>query len=50
MFDVIEAGGPIQGLMTIPEALWEPSIGIYLIVKGYKPSSPALVDAREPLV
>jgi hypothetical protein len=29
--------------MTIPEAFWELSIGIYLIVKGFRPSSPALV-------
>ena len=46
LFDVIEAGGPVQGLMTIPEALWELSIGIYLIVKGYRTSSPVL--AQEP--
>jgi len=42
LFDVIEAGGPVQGLMTLPEAFWELSIGIYLIVKGYRSSSPAL--------
>ena len=34
MFDVIEAGGSVQGLMTIPEAFWELSLGIYLVVKG----------------
>ena len=32
--------------MTIPEAFWELSIGIYLIVKGYRTSSPVL--AQEP--
>jgi hypothetical protein len=42
MFDVIEGGGPVQGLMTIPEAFWELSIGIYLVVKGFRPSSPVL--------
>jgi len=42
LFDVIEAGGPVQGLMTLPEAFWELSIGVYLIVKGYRSSSPAL--------
>ena len=47
IFDVIEAGGPVQGLMTIPEAAWELSIGVYLIVKGYRPSSPVLAT-REP--
>src|SRR5918994_3679688 len=38
MFDVIEGSGPIQGLMTIPEAFWELSLGFYLVAKGYRPS------------
>jgi hypothetical protein len=38
MFDVIERGSILQGIATIPEALWELSFGIYLIVKGFKPS------------
>jgi hypothetical protein len=38
LFDVIEGGGSVQGLMSIPEAFWELSLGIYLVVKGYKPS------------
>ena len=42
MFDVIEGSGPVQGLMTIPEAFWELSLGIYLVVKGFRPSSPIL--------
>jgi hypothetical protein len=33
--------------MTIPEAIWEFGIGIYLIVKGYRPSSPVLAETRE---
>jgi hypothetical protein len=39
MFDVIERGSPVQGLATIPEFIWELSFGIYLIAKGFKPSS-----------
>jgi Domain of unknown function (DUF4386) len=38
IYDVIEAGGPLQGVMTIPEAFWELSLGIYLVVKGFRPS------------
>ena len=38
MFDVIERGGAVQGIATIPESIWELSFGIYLIVKGFKPS------------
>ncbi len=46
LFDLIEAGGPVQAVMTIPEFFWELSLGIYLIVKGYRTSSP--VFAQEP--
>ena len=38
MFDVIEGAGPVQGLMSIPEAFWELSLGVYLVAKGYRPS------------
>jgi hypothetical protein len=44
MFDLIEGGGPVQGLITIPEAFWELSLGIYLVVKGFRPSSRVLRD------
>ena len=39
MLDVIDRGSPVQGIATIPEAVWELSFGIYLIVKGFKPSA-----------
>jgi hypothetical protein len=46
IFDVIDpgtnAGMAIQGLMTIPEAFWELSLGIYLIAKGYRRDAPVL--------
>ena len=29
---------PVSGLLTIPVAVWEFSLGVYLIVKGFKPS------------
>jgi hypothetical protein len=38
LFDVFEQGGTGQGIATIPEFLWELSLGIYLTVKGFKPS------------
>lgn len=43
MFDVIDRGSPLQGVATIPEAVWELSFGIYLIVKGFRPS-PTLAE------
>jgi hypothetical protein len=34
----IDQGSSIQGIATIPEFLWELSLGIYLAVKGFRPS------------
>jgi hypothetical protein len=42
MFDVTERGSTLQGIATIPEFFWELSLGIYCIVKGFRPSSPIL--------
>jgi hypothetical protein len=42
LFDLIDAGSPVQGIATIPEFLWELSLGIYLTVKGFRPSAPIL--------
>ena len=47
ILDVIPADGAVQVLMTIPEFIWELSIGIYLIVKGYRTSSPALAGTQD---
>ena len=38
LFDLYEAGGPVQGLLTIPEIIWELSLGIYPLVWGFRPS------------
>jgi hypothetical protein len=45
IFDVIEGSSPIQALMTIPEAVWELSLGIYLVAKGFRRDAPVLGDA-----
>ena len=42
LFGVADAGGALQGIATIPEGLWELSLGIYCTVKGFRPSSPIL--------
>ena len=48
MFGVADPGGPLQGIATIPEALWELLLGIYCTVKGFRPESPILrADARD---
>jgi hypothetical protein len=38
LFGVFKAGSAGQAIATIPEFFWELSLGIYLIVKGFKPS------------
>jgi hypothetical protein len=42
MFGVADAGGTLQSIATIPEFLWELSLGIYCTAKGFRPSSPIL--------
>jgi Domain of unknown function (DUF4386) len=41
LFGVIEAGSVWQVIATLPEALWELSLGIWLIVMGFNPSAVA---------
>jgi hypothetical protein len=38
MFHVIEPGSGAQIIATVPEFFWELSFGIYLMVKGFRPS------------
>ena len=38
MFGAIQAGSKAQAIATIPEFFWELLFGLYLIVKGFKPS------------
>jgi hypothetical protein len=45
MFGVDHPGGTLQGLATIPEGLWELSLGVYCTLKGFRPSP--ILD-REP--
>jgi Domain of unknown function (DUF4386) len=42
MFNAIERGGAVQSIATLPEALWELSLSIYCIAKGFRLSSPIL--------
>ena len=44
LFDVIEPGSTGQVIATIPEFFWELSLGIYLIVKGFRPSPIIAMD------
>ncbi len=49
MLGLTERGGTLQGIATIPEFFWELSLGIYCVVKGFKPS-PITTDPEPSLV
>lgn len=42
LFDVANPGGTLQAICTIPEFIWELSLGVYCIAKGFRRSSPLL--------
>jgi hypothetical protein len=45
LFGVFDAGSVWQAIATIPEFLWELSLGIWLIVKGFNSSAVASLSA-----
>ena len=38
LFGAWEQTSATQAILTLPEIAWEASLGIYLMVKGFKPS------------
>lgn len=50
LFDVFEAGSVWQGIATAPEFVYELSLGIYLIVKGFKQSPITSLDTPVPTI
>jgi hypothetical protein len=47
LFDLYEGSGLVQSIATIPEIIWELSLGIYPLVWGFK-SSPILSEEGRP--
>lgn len=47
LFNVYDKQSTLQGILTIPEIIWEAFFGIYLVVKGFKTSSPILRSDAE---
>jgi hypothetical protein len=45
LFGVIEPDSALKNLAAAPEFVWELSLGIYLMVKGFKPSGVARLQA-----
>jgi hypothetical protein len=48
LFGIIEAGGVVQAIATLPEALWELLLGIWPIVRGFNPSAIARLERVSP--
>ena len=46
LFGVIEAGGAVQAIATIPAALWELGLGIWPIVRGFNTSAIARLEGE----
>jgi hypothetical protein len=46
--DVYEDGSAPAGLLTLPEAVWEISLGVYCAWKGFRPESP--IARPEPAI
>jgi hypothetical protein len=50
MFGAFDAGSAPQAIATIPEIIWEASLGIYLTVKGFRTPSPSVNESRDTAV
>jgi hypothetical protein len=48
LLGVFDKGSAAQGILTAPEFAWELSLGIYLMVKGFKPSPLIASDDASP--
>jgi hypothetical protein len=49
LFDLIEPSGLVQSIATIPEIIWELSLGIYPLVWGFK-AAPILAEEGRPVL
>jgi hypothetical protein len=45
MFGAVEQYSAISGLTALPIAVWELSLGLYLVFKGFKASAPIMIAA-----
>jgi hypothetical protein len=48
LLGVIEEGGVVQGIATIPEFFWELLLGVWPIVRGFDPSAIARLEHESP--
>jgi hypothetical protein len=48
-FGVLDRGAAVAAIAAAPVALWEFSLGVYLTVKGFRPSAVAALPAAGSL-
>jgi hypothetical protein len=47
LLGVIPNGSPVQGILTLPEIIWEAFLGLYLTFHGFKQSAVVTADSQE---
>jgi hypothetical protein len=45
LLGLIPRGGAVQGILTIPEIIWEAFLGLWLTFKGFQRAAPIMVAA-----
>ncbi len=50
LMGVIPQGGAVQGILTIPEIVWEAFLGLWLTFKGFKASAAVSPESLEPSI
>lgn len=46
LLGVIPRGGAVQGILTVPEIIWEAFLGLYLTVKGFQSAPVKALESR----
>jgi hypothetical protein len=49
LFGVIQQVSAVAAIVTLPEAAWEASLGIWLVVKGFRPAPVSCDPVRVPV-
>lgn len=49
LFELYDPSGAVQGVATIPEIIWELSLGIYPLIWGFK-AAPILSEQGRPVL
>lgn len=47
LFNVYDQNSAAQSVLTIPEIVWEVSLGVYLVVKGFTPAGLRALDIQQ---